>query len=202
VSRIVELIDSGDAAAVRELLAHDPEAAAGDDDRGLSVLMHAAYRGGEVFRAVRDARPPLGPFDRILVGEADGLPDPEARTADGFTPLHIAAFAHNVEAARLLLAAGAQPNVLATASFAEVSPLGTAATFGDAAIAALLLEHGADPQLTADHGGTPLHSAAANGFREIVELLLAHGARADARTDKGQTPADVAASDEIRSILT
>ena len=201
MSRIIELIDAGDAQGVRDLLADDPAAAGGRDEQGLTVLMHAVYRGREIYEAVRAANPPLDPFDRIVVGESDGLPAPDAWTPDGFTPLHIAAFTHNAEAARRMLEAGADPNVLATASFAEVSPLGTAATFGDANIASLLLEHGADTQLTADHGGTPLHSAAANGFTEIVELLLAHGARTDARTDRGQTPADLAASDEIRSLL-
>src|SRR5438105_2230007 len=89
--------------------------------------MRAAYRGGEVFAAVREANPPLEPFDRIVVGESDGLPAPEARTPDGFTPLHIAAFSHNLAAARKLLEAGADPNVIATASFARVTPLGTCA---------------------------------------------------------------------------
>jgi ankyrin repeat protein len=201
MSRIIQLIDAGDVQGLRDLLGRQPEAAAGRDAEGLSVLMHAAYRGGEVFELVRAANPPLEPFDRILVGESDGLPAPDARTPDGFTPLHIAAFAHNVDAARRLLELGADPNVLATASFAEVSPLGTAATFGDADIAALLLEYGADPELTADHGGTPLHSAAANGFTEIVALLLAHGAKRDARTDAGKSPADVAKTDEIRSLV-
>jgi hypothetical protein len=109
--------------------------------------MRAAYRGGDVFEAVRAANPPLEPFDRIMVGESDGLPAPDAWTPDGFTPLHIAAFAHNVEAARSLLEAGADPNVYATASFARVTPLGTCAFAGAEAIAELLLEHGADPTL-------------------------------------------------------
>ena len=73
---IFELIDAGDAEALRALLAREPEQAALHDDQGLTALMRAAYRGGEVFAAVRDADPPLEPFDRIMVGESDGLPDP------------------------------------------------------------------------------------------------------------------------------
>jgi ankyrin repeat protein len=92
---IFELIDAGDADGLRALLADEPEQAALHDDQGLTALMRAAYRGGEVFAAVRDADPPLEPFDRIMVGESDGLPAPDARTPDGFTPLHMAAFAHN-----------------------------------------------------------------------------------------------------------
>jgi uncharacterized protein len=171
VSTIFELIDAGDAAALRELLAREPGSAAAHDEQCLTAVMRASYRGGDVFDAVRAANPPLEPFDRIVVGEADGLPAPDAVTPDGFTPLHIAAFAHNVDAARKLLAAGADPNVLATASFAQVTPLGTCAFAGANDVARLLLEHGADPTLTADHGFTPLDSAIQNGNDELVELL-------------------------------
>ena len=200
---IFELIDDGDAEGVRELLARDPGAAAARDEQGLSALMRSFYRGGgEVLEAIRAADPPLDGWDRMLVGESDGLPAPDARSPDGFTPLHIAAFAHNADATRALLAAGADTNELATASFAQVTPLGTAATFGAAEIVGLLLDHGADTERTSDHGNTPLHSAAANGNRQIVELLLAHGANAAAATADGRTPADLAANDEIRALLT
>ena len=147
VSTIFELIDAGDAQGVRALLAADPATAAEHDERGLTALMRAAYRGGEIFEAVRAANPPLEPFDRIVVGESDGLPAPDAWTPDGFTPLHIAAFAHNVAAARALLEAGADPNVIATASFARVTPLGTCAFAGANDVAELLLAHGADPDI-------------------------------------------------------
>jgi ankyrin repeat protein len=148
VSTIFELIDAGDAQGVSALLAADPATAAEHDEHGLTALMRAAYRGGEVFEAVRAANPPLEPFDRIIVGESEGLPPPDAWTPDGFTPLHIAAFAHNVAAARALLEAGADPNVIATASFARVTPLGTCAFAGASDVAELLLAHGADPDIT------------------------------------------------------
>jgi hypothetical protein len=148
VSTIFELIDAGDAQGIRELLAAEPQAAAGNDDAGLTVLMRAAYRGGEIFEAVRAAKPPLEPFDRLLVGESDGLPAPDAWTPDGFTPLHIAAFAHNVEATRTLLEAGADPNAIATAPFARVTPLGTCRFAGATDVAEVLLAYGADPTVT------------------------------------------------------
>ena len=148
MSTIFELIDALDAQGVRDLIAANPAAAADHDEQGLTALMRAAYRGGEVFEAVRAANPPLDPFDRIVVGESEGLPPPDAWTPDGFTPLHIAAFAHNVEAARVLLEAGADPNVIATASFARVTPLGTCAFAGADDVAELLLSHGADPTIT------------------------------------------------------
>ena len=198
---IFELIDAGDPDAVRELVRRDPAAAAARDEHGLTAVMRATYRGPALVDAVRSADPPLDPFDRIVVGEAEDLPAPDAWTPDGFTALHLAAFSGNAEAAHRLLDAGADPNLLATASFARVTPLGTCAFAGANEVARLLLEHGADTELTSDQGSTPLHSAAANGNRELVELLLAHGANAGARTADGETPADLAASDEVRALL-
>src|SRR5947207_8838645 len=103
MATIFELIDAGDAVGIRELTAREPDAAAAKDEQGLSAIMRASYRGGEVFDAVRAAHPPLGLFDRIVVGESDGLPGPDEWTPDGFTGLHLAAFVDNVAAAEKLL---------------------------------------------------------------------------------------------------
>jgi ankyrin repeat protein len=168
---VFRLIDAGDAAGLRELLAREPSAAAARDEQGLSAVMRAAYRGGEVFAAVRDARPSLGPFDRIVVGETEGLPGPHEWTPDGFTGLHLAAFADNAAAARALLQAGADPDAVSTASFARVTPLGTCAFANAVDVAAVLLEHGADPTIAEDGRSTPLDVAAANGFSELAALL-------------------------------
>jgi uncharacterized protein len=169
---IFELIDAGDAEGVRDLLAADPALAAAEDEQGLSVVMRAAYRGREVFDAVREADPPLGPFDRIVLGRSDGLPAPDAWTPDGFTPLHIAAFVDNAAAAEQLLAAGADPNVIAKASFARVTPLGTCAFANAVATAKVLLEHGADTSLGEV---PPVEAARQNGYDELVDMLEARG---------------------------
>jgi uncharacterized protein len=171
VATIFDLIDGGDAAGIRDLVGRDPAAAAAQDEQGLSAVMRAAYRGGDVFVAVRDARPPLGPFDRIVVGVADGLPGPHDWTPDGFTGLHLAAFVDNVAAAAELLAAGADPNAVSTARFARVTPLGTCAFANGVGVARVLLEHGADPSIAEDDRATPLAVAQANGFDELVALL-------------------------------
>jgi len=165
------LIDAGDAAGIRELLARDPSAAAAHDEHGLSAVMRAAYRGGDVFAAVTEARPPLGPFDRIVVGESDDLPGPHDWTPDGFTGLHMAAFVDNAAAARTLLDAGADPNAISTATFARVTPLGTCAFANAVDVARVLLEHDADPSIAEDDRATPLAVARHNGFDQLVELL-------------------------------
>jgi hypothetical protein len=171
MATIFELIDAGDAAGLRDLLDRDPAAAAAVDEQGLSAIMRASYRGGEIFDAVRAADPPLGPFDRIVVGDSDGLPAPDAWTADGFTGLHMAAFVNNVEAARKLLEAGADPNAMATASFARVTPLGTCAFANAVDVARILLEHGADRDIAEDDRSKPVEVARHNGFDDLVALL-------------------------------
>jgi uncharacterized protein len=173
VSTIFELVDADDSAALAELLAGDPAAAGARDESGLSPLMRAAYRGRRAaFEAIVAAGPLSDPWDRVLAGEADGLPDATAWSPDGFTPLHLAAFARNAAGARALLEAGADPNVVSRAAVAQVTPLGTAAFAGAVEVAHLLLEHGADPTLPGP-GRTPLDAARANGDAELVALLEA-----------------------------
>ena len=168
---IFELIDAGDAEGIRDLVSREPEAAADHDEQGLSAVMRASYRGGDIFDAVMEADPPLEPFDRIVAGKSDGLPAADEWTPDGFTPLHIAAFARNPAAARELLTAGADPNVIARASFATVTPLGTCAFAGANDVARVLLEFGADPDLATTKEARPAVVARANGNDELAVLL-------------------------------
>ena len=59
---------------------------------------------------------------------------------------------------------------------------------GDAVLARLLLEQGADPNARDDLGYTPLHEAALTRSVESARLLLAHGARPNVRDRYGFTP--------------
>lgn len=172
---IFELVDADDGDAIRDLLARNPEAAGERDEQELSPLFRAAYRNRTAaFAAIRSSVPPTDPWERLIAGESDGLPAPDAWSVDGFTPLHLAAFAGNAAAVRALLAAGADPDALSRAPFARVTPLGTAAFAGSHAIARILLEHGADTTLPAPER-TPLDTARANGDEVLVALLEATG---------------------------
>src|SRR4051794_3962581 len=171
MSTIFDLIDGGDAAGIRQLTARDPSAATAHDEQGLSAVMRAAYRGGDVFDAVREADPPLGPFDRIVVGRSDDLPGPDDWTPDGFTGLHMAAFVDNVAAAEKLLEAGADPNVVATATFARVTPLGTCSFAGALGVAKVLLAHSADPHVGEGGTYTVEAEAIARGNEELAALI-------------------------------
>lgn len=87
--------------------------------------------------------------------------------------------------ARQLLAQGADANAVAGHHGGTV--LHRAIVRGDAALAGLLLDHGADPNRQDRSGKTPLHHAVAKN-RQLVALLLAHGPNVSLRSREGDTP--------------
>ena len=119
----------------------------------------------------------------------------------GATPFWRAAQASDVESMRLLLAAGADPNL---ATFDETTPLMVAAGIGwrgnfsqnapDSWMRAVhfLSEIGADVNAADSNGYTALHGAAALGDHEMVEFLVARGAKVDILNKAGNSPADMA----------
>ena len=182
MNTIFELIDQGDANGIRALLAADPTARDLRNEAGHSPLLHAAYRGrGPTFDAILEVGEPSDPWDRLIGGCADDLPAADAWTPDGFTPLHLAALVDNAPGASALLAAGADPNVLATASFARVTPLGSCAFSGALGVARLLLEHGADPHIGEDGLYTVEAEAIARGNEELASLIEDAASRKVAR---------------------
>ncbi len=119
----------------------------------------------------------------------------------GATPFWRAAQASDVESMRLLLAAGADPNL---STFAGTTPLMVAAGIGwrgnfsqnapDSWMRAVhfLAELGADVNAVDARGYTALHGAAALGNDEMVEFLVARGADVAAVSGAGDSPADMA----------
>lgn len=92
------------------------------------------------------------------------------------TPLLFAARVGDIESARLLLAAGANPN---DRDAWGVSATVLAAHSGFRDIAALLLEKGADPN-SAEAGFSALHIAIFRRDRQLVSMLLERGADSNA----------------------
>jgi ankyrin repeat protein len=165
----------------------------------MSEALQALYEGDEERgRRLLPPNPELSVFEAAAFGRDERLAeivrdDPAQARAfsdDGFTALHLAVFGRQEEAARLLLEAGADPNVLATSSFARVPPLGTAAFVQSVSLARLLLDHGADPNRSGEGGFTALHAAAQNGDEELARLLLEHGADRSLAADDGRRAAD------------
>jgi len=157
----------------------------------VSELLQAIYNRDDAARdALLAAGAEVGPAEAAALGRLDGL-DPDARSGDGFTSLHLAAYFGGAETVRALLAAGADPDADAANPFG-VRPLHSAASVGDRESVRALLEAGADPDVRQQGGYTPLHTAAHNDDAELARLLLVHGADAAITTDDGRTAADMA----------
>lgn len=197
---LLRAVDEGDAEPVRALLAEDPSLASARDAAGVSVLLRAAYRwqwaGAD---AIAEGQRPLDVFEAAAFGEAERLRAllaadaslAHARSPDGFTALHLAAFLGTVEAARLLLAAGADPEAVGEGA-QDVRPLHSAAAARNAEVVEVLLAAGADPDARQRGGFTPPHAAAASGGLRTADLLLAAGADVGALTEDGRTALDLA----------
>ncbi|WAC40744.1 ankyrin repeat domain-containing protein [Pedobacter sp. SL55] len=101
----------------------------------------------------------------VLKGADVNLP-----SKNGFNvfPIHSAVANNNYNIAKILLDAGAYPNVCQKSG---VAPLHSAAQLGNIEMIILLLEHGAEVTLRMEGGKLPADLAAEKGFAEIAEIL-------------------------------
>ena len=179
LDRLLDAAKSGDVPAVEALLREHPGLAAARLPTGESPLMAALYRGQhDVVTALVAAGAPIDVFAAAALGRLDELRrevTPERVNAvayDGWTPLHLAAFFGRLEAASILLAAGADPRMVSGNSLAN-TPLHAATAGQHSGVALLLLSRGADPQVADGGGYTPLQIAEQNGLADVVAACRA-----------------------------
>ena len=115
----------------------------------------------------------------------------------GSTPVLFAARTGDIDAARVLVEAGADPN---DAAASGTSALVIAAHSGHGPLGIYLLEQGADPN-AADAGYTALHAAVLRSELALVEALLEHGAEVHARVENGTPGRRFSADFSIRHQL-
>jgi uncharacterized protein len=108
-----------------------------------------------------------GEAARVLI-EAGAAVDAVASNPMKVMPLHSAASARNLEAARHLLEHGAPPNARQQAGWTSIH---AAAQNGDQAMVELLLRHGADATLVNDAGKSAAAVAREKGHGELAEML-------------------------------
>ncbi|XP_030644032.1 cyclin-dependent kinase 4 inhibitor B [Chanos chanos] len=103
--------------------------------------------------------------------------------------LSSAAATGNTERVRLLLQNGANVNSINTFGRTPIQVM----MMGSTPVAQLLLDHGADPNVSDEStGATPLHDTARLGFLETVRILVQHHADPNATDNRNCRPADLA----------
>ena len=122
------------------------------------------------------------------------------RSADGFTPLHLACFFGHAHIVARLIDHHADVDAVAE-NPSQVRPLHSAAARNDAALVRQLLASGADPNV-AQHGGwTALHSAAKHGNAEMVQVLLQYNADPHQAAEDGTTARQMTEDEQVAELL-
>jgi ankyrin repeat protein len=114
-----------------------------------------------------------------------------AYSVDGFQPLGLASYFGHYETAEYLVKAGAAVNSVSRNAL-KVAPIQSAVAGGHLKIVKMLLDYGADPNITERGGFTPLHAAAQNGDVEMIRVLLLGGADLTIKSDNGKIAMDIA----------
>ncbi len=140
--------------------------------------MAALYRGHhQVVAALVDLGAEIDIFAAAATGRIDNLRrELKERGAvhgyayDGWTPLNLAAFFGNVDAARALLDAGADVHAVSRNALTN-TPLHAATAGKHSEVALLLLESGAKGDVADAGNYTPLQIAAQNNLSAVVEAI-------------------------------
>lgn len=201
LSQLLEAVKANDVDAVEQCLAVEPALLQARTDSGLTPVLMAVYaRADQVLERLLGRQPDLDVCEAAALGHTELVRervrvDPDAASAtgaDGWTPIHLAAFFGRADTTRALLELDADVGALSSNPLRN-TPLHAAIAGGrDPEVIGVLLEAGAAVDSVAGGGLTPLHVAAARGDREIVERLVDRGASVGAETAEGKTPADVA----------
>ena len=154
----------------------------------MSELLEALHRGDDerIAELLAD-RPRLDVFEAAALGQTDRLrelldDEPALANAfgdDGFQPLPLACFFGHVDAARLLLQRGADPNTLSRNEHIRTNALHAAAASENKSretsyeLCELLLAHGADPAALDDDGRSALDHANDGGDAATIAAIRA-----------------------------
>jgi len=153
-------------------------------DRYSALLVAAAYPGS-------------GPVVRLLLdrGAQIQLPKGAGRPIYNATALNRAAFTHDSDLIRLLLAAGDRPEEKTfLLGMIPAVPALTALSYNDTGSLAALLDKGVPVDYADGDGITLLAWAAISNRLDVARLLLARGAKVNVVDSKGMTPLLYAAS--------
>lgn len=190
----------GGLSAVQAIVEADPGAAHATNEQGVSAMAFAIYnRKPEIAAYLESKGVLLDIFTATMSGKTELVREMVGAnkslvkliSADGWTPLHLAAFFGHTACAAELLNAGAFVDARSTNAMRNM-PLHAAVAGRAIDVAKMLLEFGADVNARQNGGWMPLHAAAQNGDVAMAELLLSNGAQPGARAENNQSAFDLA----------
>lgn len=198
--QFLDAIKAGNVDAVRALVRENPALLRARDANGASAVLVATYNmKPDIVDALIALGAPIDIFEAAALGRMDRLTDilhaDRARASeyapDGFTPVALASFFGQVDAAKTLIAAGADVNAAAKNGL-KVAALHAAVAGRKLEIVKAVLDAGGDPNAPQQAGFRPMHEAGTNANRALAELLLAHGADPALTADNGKSAIDMA----------
>ena len=197
---LVDAVKGGKAGEVARMLDADRALLNETGDNGTSLpLLALYYRQPGIAQLFIDRGKVLDIFEASAFGKVDRIKaliaeDPSRVSAyaqDGFYPVGLAAFFGQLEAAKMLIAAGADVRAPARNPF-KVQSIHAAVAGGNKEIVRAVLEAGADPNAQQQAGFRPMHEAGSKGNRALAELLVAHGGNPRLKNDEGKSSIDFA----------
>lgn len=192
-------ITANELSTVKTMAAADPQLLSRPIN-GVSPLMQALYhRAADVAAWLREHVIALTLHESAALGDTEAMErtlsaEPESvseQAADGFTPLHLAAFFGHPKAVTLLLAAGADADAPAGNPMG-VRPLHSAVASRDMATVQAVLDGGPNVDSQQAGGFTALHAAALHGDEAMVNMLLKAHADDSLPAEDGRIAADFA----------
>src|SRR6185295_1205681 len=194
----IDAIKAGEFERVKAMASADPTLIDARSRSGDSAILTAVYHHQKEIVNLLVARgAALSLFEACAAGEIERVErtlDPatvNAHSADGWTPLHLAAFFGHPKITEMLLAQGAD---VATRSRNPNgnTPLHAALVGNHKLVVGLLIGRGADVNAADANGWRPLHLAAANNNLDAINELIAQGADVTAGNGEGLTPLSIA----------
>jgi uncharacterized protein len=199
--RFFNLIRTGETAEVAAAAEEDPALVGSRDAQGVSAFLWSIYHHQPLVRDfLRSHLESLDIFEASAVGDCARIETllreqpmlVHESSADGWSPLHLAAGFGGPEATALLLTHGAHVHRFSRNAMHNQPLHACIALGGNLETARILVEQGADVNMEQAGGYTPLHQAAAAGLGELTKMLLASGADRGKTCHRGKTPVDYA----------
>src|SRR5437763_14283755 len=196
---LFEAIKAGELEKVKAMVSEDPSLVNARDADGSAILTAVYHRQKEIVNLLVARGASLSLFEAGAAGEIERAErlladDPQAinaYSADGWTPLHLAAFFGHTKLAELLLGRDADAAARSRNGNGN-TPLHAALAGNHKMVAGLLVGHGADVNASDASGWRPLHLAAANNNLDSMKQLIAQGAEVGAPNGEGRTALSLA----------